>query len=632
MRRNKIFEISLILLLAAAAASAQSSAVTGIVMDPSQQILFNASISVKNVNTGVVRETQTNAQGFYTVPLLPEGDYSVQAQAPGFQALERTGLHLDAGQTLRLDMMLKIATPSQSVQVTSGATGLDMEKSAQSTVVGEQPIVDLPLNGRNTLALATLVPGVRTISSFGSLSTSAYSDGRITLSGGTPSGNNVIIDGAAAENYTSGGPQVVLSPDATEEFQIITHNADAQYGRMDGGVMMFVSKSGGNDFHGDLWEFLRNKVLDANDFFSNETGAAQAPFTFNQFGATIGGPIRRNKTFFFVNWESARQREGERSFFTVPTDLQRQGNFSQTFDTNDHLLTIYDPLTTVANPNEAGHYIRTPFPGNIVPANRLSPVAQAIGAYYPEPNEAGNEFTGANNFQGYGSGQENKDLWGAKIDQYFTPVMRLSARYTWDSTRLINPAYFGGNIADPDGAPAAYPRNSAVTNFTDVLRPNLLFEIHAGLNRFGIARTPRSEGFDITKIGMPASINQEQEFQEFPYISMSDVSPIGQDQGGRVRAERQFLDYRRHRHLAARRARHPLRRRGADLPVEQRARPRSVLLHLQPQLYQRSRSQRRSHRRLRLRVFPTRLPGQRRNLSLSVPDVSDAQLRILHSG
>jgi outer membrane receptor protein involved in Fe transport len=529
---NKIAILqSALCVVAAGTAVAQTGSITGLVEDPAKAAIQHASVSVTNKETGIIRHATTNSQGFYTVPLLSQGTYSVEADAAGFQTLIRDAVRLDEGQALRVDFPLAIGATAQSLRVTGDSPALETEGSSQSTVVGTKAIIDLPLNGRNPLAFATLVPGVRTISNFGTLSTSAYSDGRIAISGGTPNGNNVMIDGAAAENYTSGGPQLVLSPDATEEFRIITHNPSAEYGRTGGGVLSFVSKSGSNQFHGDLWEFVRNKSFNANDFVSNRTGQAIAPFTFNQFGATAGGPLVRNRTFFFANWESARQRTGSRSLFTVPTNLQRQGDFSQTLDANGRLLAVYDPTSSKPNPAISGHDIRTPFSGNVIPPSRLNPVALAIGQYYPQPNQAGNLYTAANNYQGYGSSQENKDLLGLKIDHYFTPSRRLSGRYTWDDTKLVNPAFFGGSIADPSGAPAAYPRNSAVATYSDALQPNLLFEAHAGLNRFGIARIDRSYGFDVTKIGMPAAINQELEFQEFPYVSMSDVSPIGQNQG-----------------------------------------------------------------------------------------------------
>jgi hypothetical protein len=513
--------------------NAQTSSVTGLVTDPSGHSISSAAVAVTNRDTGVTRTTTTNGEGFFTVPILPHGNYKLRVNAPGFEPLDHENLRLDDGQVLRIDTRLVLGSTTQTVEVRADtAPALDTETSAQSTVINTKTVVDLPLNGRNPIALLNLVPGVRPTGGFGGLSTSAYGDGRISISGGGPSANNMMVDGVAAENFTSGGPQISLSPDATEEVHIITRDAGAEFGRTGGGVINFISKSGTNEYHGDLWEFDRNRAFNANDFFANRSGQSEAPFTFNQFGATFGGPIIRNKTFIFANWESGRQRTGSYSLLTVPTDLQRQGNFSQTFASNGALLTIYDSLTTQLDPKHPGQYIRTPFAGNIVPAGRLNPVALAVGAYYPEPNAPGNPFTAANNFVGSGSSQINKDLWGVKIDHYFTEARHVSGRYTWDRTGAQGAAYFGSNnIADPDGAPAVYPRNSAVISYSDTLTPNFVVELHTGLNRFGIKRTDRSLGFDATKIGLPASINQQEQFQEFPYFSLSDISPIGQNQG-----------------------------------------------------------------------------------------------------
>jgi hypothetical protein len=187
---------------------------------------------------------------------------------------------------------------------------------------------------------------VRPLGSFGGLSTSAFGDNRIAISGASPSVNNIMVDGIAAENHTSGGLQVPLSPDATEEFRVITRNAAAEYDRTGGGVINFVSKAGTNSYRGAAWEFSRNCSLTANDYVSIKNNRDKVPFTFNQYGATLGGPIVKGRTFFFANWEGVRQRTRERSLFTVPTARQLAGDFSQTFDANGNLTVIYDPRTT----------------------------------------------------------------------------------------------------------------------------------------------------------------------------------------------------------------------------------------------------------------------------------------------
>jgi outer membrane receptor protein involved in Fe transport len=530
-RRAIVCCFFLCFLLSARGAQAQTASMTGLVTDPDGLVVPGASVSVTSTDRGVVRSTATNDQGYYTVGLLSQGSYTLQVTVDGFKSRTQANLHLDDGQVLRMDVRLEIGSNTETVSVTGARPAVETETSSQSTVIAAQRVRDMPLNGRNPMALAALVPGVRPIGGFGGLSNSAYGDNRISISGGSPSSNNVMVDGTAAENHTSGGLQVPLSPDATEEVRIITRNAAAEFGRTGGGIINIISKSGGNAFRGGAWEFLRDRGLSANDFFSNRTGKDKVPFKFNQYGATFGGPLVHDRTFFFANWEGVRQRTGTRQFFTVPTALQRQGDFSQTFDASGRLIVIYDPLTTRPDPARPGRYIRDPFPGNVIPRDRLNSVALNVGSYYPEPNTQGAANTGANNYQGYGNQEINKDLIGLRIDHYFTPSRRLFGRHTTDNTENVYPLFFGGNVADPSGAPAKYPRSSTVINYSDAPRANLLIEARAGLNRFGIDRIPRSLGFDVTALGLPAALNTQTQFMSFPYFTMSDISPIGQNQG-----------------------------------------------------------------------------------------------------
>lgn len=510
--------------------SAQTGRLTGLLTDQSGAVVPDAAVTVTNAATGIVRKAASNEQGYYTVPALPKGVYALSVEATGFRSISRSGVSLDEGQAARLDIALEIGSTDQKVEVTGTAPALETETSAQSTVVPTQQILDLPSNGRNPLALANLVPGVRPVGAFGGLTVSAFGDSRVSISGGSPSVNNIMIDGVAAENHTSGGLQVALSTDATEEFRIITRNASAEFGRTGGGIINFISKSGTNDFHGSAFGFLRNKSLNANDFFSNRNRQERTHFVYNQYGATLGGRLIRNRTFFFGNWERVDQRSLARELRTVPTDLQRLGDFSQTRDASGRLLVVYDPLTTMPDPANPARQIRSAFPDNVIPPARLNPVSTAVLSYYARPNAPGDGFTNANNFRGEASRKLVKDVLGIKVDHYFTPIRRLAGRYTWDDTNLANPVFFG-NIADPGGSDTQYPRNSSVLTYIDAPRPDFLIEFRAGLNRFGITRVPRSLGFDVTQINMPAAVNQFVQLQTFPRFEIADVGPIGGNQG-----------------------------------------------------------------------------------------------------
>lgn len=512
-------------LLLAVPLAAQTARITGLVSDSTSQPVPNATVTAESADTGIRRTSVTSTEGYYTFGLMPRGRYQLRVEAAGFRVRSEADITLDDAQVLRVDFPLELSQVTESVEVSGVVKQLETETAAQSTVVAQQQVVDLPLNGRNPLFLANIVPGVRPVGGFGGLTISAFGDGRISIGGGGASVNNIMIDGVAAENHTSGGLQVALSPDATGEFRIITRNAGAEYGRTGGGVINIVSRSGTNEFHGALFHFLRNKSLNANDFFSNRNNTARVPFTYNQYGATLGGPVRKNQSFFFFNWERVNERRFSRAIRTVPTAAMRQGDFSNVRNANDALFTLYDPATTRINPDNPARRIRDPFPGNMIPANRINAVARAVQSYYPLPNIGGPNAI-ANNFQGEASRPTDKNIYGIRGDHYFTPLRRLGGRYTFDDTNIGWPNIYG-NIAEIDNAPTQYPRNSAVIIYTDALRPTLLLEARAGLNRFGISRTPRSFPFDMTSINLPASLNGQVQVQMFPRFELADVSPIG---------------------------------------------------------------------------------------------------------
>ncbi len=318
---------------------------------------------------------------------------------------------------------------------------------------------------------------------------------------------------------------VPLSPDATQEIIIITHNAPAEYGRTAGGVVNYISRSGTNQFHGSAWEFAENNVFDSNDYFSKSAGKPVPPLQFNQYGGALGGRILPDKLFFFANYEGSRQTIGSNSFYTVPTDRQRTGDFSQTFTSSGAIIPIYNPLTDFTQA------LRTQFQGNVIPQGFLNPVALKVMSYYPEPNVAGNANSGINNYFASGVQTTTRNAFGIRLDEYLTPTQRLSGRYTWDKATLISPRYFGSNnIADPGYGPTIYPRNGVALLYTNALNANLLLEAHAGFNRFGPIRNPISQGFDPGTLGFPSSLASQMQLLEFPLFAMSTTSSIGSNQ------------------------------------------------------------------------------------------------------
>jgi hypothetical protein len=504
----------------------QTAQITGRITDTTGAVVVGAKVTVTNTETGVQRVINTNDDGYYTAPLLARGRYMVAVNQSGFKQEARSGLTLDEGQNLRIDFTLVPGQVSEEVVVSGEEPLLETENATLSTVVTDQQIQDMPTVGRNPLEFALLVPGVRASGSYGSLPLSAYGGGRASIAGGSVSGNNYMADGIAADNFTSGSMQTPLSVDATEEFRLIVRNPSAEYGRTGGGIMNLISKSGANEYHGDLYEFNQNTIFAANNYFNKHNGVVRPPLHFNQWGATAGGPIKKNKSFFFFNYEQFSQHTKATTTRTVPTDLERQGDFSQTFTASGALVAIYDPNSTQPDPANPGSYIRTQFPGNKIPASRISPVAQAIQKYYPEPNAAGVVNTGANNFYGVAAQPNDSDTFGLRLDHYLTPTRRLAGRYTYNHVNQ-GTANFYGNIAEILTSPFPLGHHSGFVSYSDALSATKLYDLRAGLNFYIPRRVTRSYGFDQTTLGFPASLNSEIQVPAFPAITNSDVTGLG---------------------------------------------------------------------------------------------------------
>jgi hypothetical protein len=533
MSHKSFLAPSCLILLLSSILQAQTAQITGRVVDSSGGILPTAKVIVINTETGVRRELVSNEDGYYTAPLLARGSYTVVAQQSGFKETSRTGLTLDEGQTLRLDFSLEIGQVSERIEVSGAAPLLETERATFSTVVPNQKILDMPTYGRNPLQFALLVPGVRATGSFGDLPVSSFSGNAASIGGGNSGTNNYMVDGIPSENWASGNIMNPLSVDATEEFRLVVRNPTAEYGRTGGGVVNLISKSGTNQFHGSAYEFNRNKVLRANDFFSNRAGRARQPFNFNQWGATVGGPIRKDKTFFFFNWEEFKQRTVATSIRSVPTDAQRGGDFSQTLTAAGAQIQVFDPLSTRTDPANPANRLRTQFAGNRIPLNRLSPVAQAVNAYYPKGNTTGVVNTNANNFFGVGSSPLDKNIYGLRLDHYLNPSRRIAGRYTWDKTVQGIPNFYD-NIAEIQTSDLPFTRHSSFVSYSDALRPNLLLDVRGGFNAYLTQRITRSLGFDPTKLALPASLATSQQLLAFPRFDMSDMTAIGSDTGDQL--------------------------------------------------------------------------------------------------
>src|SRR5438270_1195112 len=317
-------------------AQVAGATLSGTINDPSGAVVPNAQVSARNTATGVTRVATTDPAGFYSIPNLLPGNYEVSVTAPGFSTAVQSNIELAVGAQQQLNIAMKIGETTQKVQVTEAAPAVQLTSSTLSGEVQAQTVRELPLNGRDWTQLATLQPGVDKIETQMSYSDSSRGNrgfgSEYTISGGRTTYNNYRIDGISVVDYANAAPGdvlgVVLGVDAIQEFSVLTGGFSAEYGRAAGGVVNAVSKSGTNNFHGDAYEFLRNSALDANDFFTVGAGNPKPPFKRNQFGGSLGGPIIKDKTFFFADYEGLRQTKGIPTSITVPSDAARAGNLA----------------------------------------------------------------------------------------------------------------------------------------------------------------------------------------------------------------------------------------------------------------------------------------------------------------
>ena len=372
-------------------AQSDLGSIQGFVKDPSGATIPNAKITAKN-QTGLERSTTTNESGYYIVTNIPAGYYTVVVEAPGFKKFESSNNKLDAAAALSLDATLAVGAATEVVEVTATAQALQTESAAVQRNVTREQIDSLELNGRNPVLMANLVPGARGGNLAGN--SFSFSQGPSNLNGARTQESLITYDGAPAVRTRSNGTSMGSADvDSTSEIQILTANYAAEYGRSSGGQIRILTKSGSSQFHGAVFEYLRNTVFNANTWTRNHTGMGTAapqnfvpPFQYNQFGYNIGGPFYipgkfnndRSKFFWYWGQEWVRNRYLDTSSQTVPSNLMRQGDFSELLSpTNVYYgktISIKDPLTT------------NPFPGNIIPVSRLSASGIGILRASPTPN------------------------------------------------------------------------------------------------------------------------------------------------------------------------------------------------------------------------------------------------------
>ncbi len=358
--------------------------ITGRVEDPSGAAIADAELTVSSEHQQTLT-LETNADGSYTTPSLPIGLYSITVKSSGFQSERRQGINVVVDAHLQINFKLKTGSVNETVTVSAGNNDVNVTSTELGTVFENRPIQELPVNGRSVLALAQLSPGVARNS--GQINEGFADRGTlvsaVSINNGPNAANAILIDGqSVVQTYIN---EVSINPaaNAIQQFKVESGTISAEYGFLAGGAISMVTASGSDKFHGQVYEFLRNNAFDARSYFNTYPDPVNS-LRYNQYGGSIGGPIGR-KTTFFGNYEEYRYTLGNQVIASVPTAEWLRGDFSTLKGSNGKLIPLYDPATTRANPKGNG-YVRDPFPGNIIPASRIDPVAQAVNAFYPAPN------------------------------------------------------------------------------------------------------------------------------------------------------------------------------------------------------------------------------------------------------
>jgi hypothetical protein len=500
-----------------------TGSILGTVRDASGALVPGATVVATETATNARHGALSGDAGNFVLTQLRPGNYTVEVTMPGFKKFLAPSLDLHTTQQIRIDVQLAVGDVSETIAVSEEAPVVESTTSSIGKVVDNRRILDLPLNTRNVYTLIFLTPGVNGTIGFN------YGDMRYSVNGARERMLDTLIDGVSASHPTvngGGGISVFPSVDAIEEFKVMGANYPAEFGRSQGSVLNVVFKSGGNQFHGTAYEFLRNSVLDANNFFANRRGDRLGSFKRSQFGGSASGPIRRDRTFFMGAYEGIQERSFATTTFTVPTLLERQGDFSSTFASNGQLIRIFDPFTTRANP--AGGFIRDPFADNKIPANRMDAVAMNVLKYFPLPNQTGNPITNANNYSSSGSRQLNLNQFDGRIDHTLTPTQKIFGRYSYRLIEDAPPVFFPKDLAIAEGRVIQSDHaHGGVVDYTNTLSSTTILSAKLGFSRTLFVYANQGLGFLPSSLGLPRDIDAAVDRQMFPRFGASGYVNLG---------------------------------------------------------------------------------------------------------
>jgi hypothetical protein len=514
--------------------------VLGTVTDSSGSNVAGATVTLTSADSGFRHSVVTGDNGEYVFLNLVPSTYSLSIEKPGFKSYSQTSITVEVQAQVRVDAVMQVGSVEQKVEVTGAPPLMQTENASLGQVVNSQTVQETPLNGRNVLNLISLVPGVVTQGgAAGNLtSQNIFASGNYQINGGTANQNAMYLDGSPIQVTYGSLTALIPTQDAVAEFRVQTNGNDAEYGRYSGGVVNLTTKSGGNQFHGSLYEFLRNKILNANTFFSNATATPRSPFTQNQYGVSVGGPIKKDKLFFFFNYEAFALRQGQTFLETVPTAAELSGDFSNYRDSNGNVIPIYDPLTTscgqIGNPCGPNQQpTRQQFPGNMIPPNRIDGVANYFSQnnrIFASPNTTGTPFTDQFNFFTNASVGGNNDQVNFRTDWNVSDKQRVFARFTrWGFDELPQDPYQNQTYwFDLD--PQKFVTDSIVLGDTYSINPTTILDFRVSYLRFKYFQGPPSSitGLDQTAFGFPSYMNSiAASLRTFPAFAFPDFGTGG---------------------------------------------------------------------------------------------------------
>jgi hypothetical protein len=516
---------ALIVVCAAAIGLSQEfrGSITGRVVDNNGAAVANAAITIINTATNVSTATTTNGEGDYTALYLIPGSYSVIVEATGFKKSTRQKIEIRVGDKLQIDLQLEVGSVSDTVNVTTEAPLLDTNTGSAGQVIDRRRISELPLSDGNPFVLTRLAPGIAYTGDL--LFSRPFDNGGASsiVADGSTGGNEFTLDGTP--NQASGRRVAFMPPaDAVQEFKVETASFDAQQSHTAGATINVTLRSGANQFHGTAYEFVRNDILSANNFFNNlnaplgrdENGKAKRDVTrYNRYGGTFGGPvvlprfghggkpvwIGRDRSFFFFAYEGLKDAFQEPGSFTVPTLAMRQGDFSALLASN---IVIYDPATA----RQVGARVqRDPFPGNKIPTNRISPIALNYLKFYPLPNVATNDPLGVNNYFSSNPRSDNFHSESYRFDQVVTDKQRFFVRYNHNYRREARGNWTGEvNGIRPTGNYLFRINNGGTFDHLYNLGPTTVLNTRIGYSRFVEKNERQHQGqFNPASLGFPSA-------------------------------------------------------------------------------------------------------------------------------